>query len=317
MNIFTDIKELTEKQGNVALACGNFDGVHLGHQEVFRQLIEFCKKKGYEPAIFCFSPHPRKVLSGDKTVKLLTSDAHKLRLFKRYGIKNVVVCEFSRAVAMMEPELFVSHSLINSKVKAVFTGKGWRFGRSGLGNVDTLNLMSSKLGFAVCPVSEVDFGPEKVSSSNVRDHILAGELNQAEKLLGRRFSLLGNVVAGEQIAGIRLNVPTANIACENEIIPPSGVYSGFVKIEDETYPGIINVGYSPTFHDTESPIKVEFHVFDYDSDLYKKEIEVEFVSFIRGEKKFDSIESLKKEISANVVTARSTLAGCSSTIKEK
>lgn len=316
MNIFTDIKELTVNQGNVALACGNFDGVHLGHQEVFRQLIEFCEKSGFEPAIFCFSPHPRKVLSGDKTVKLLTSDAHKLRLFSRYGIKNVVVCEFSSAVAMMEPEAFVRSSLINSQVKAVFTGKDWRFGRSGLGDVNTLNQMSSKLNFAVCPVSEVDFGPEKVSSSNIRDHILAGELSQAEKLLGRRFSLLGKVVAGEKIAGGKLKVPTANVACENEIVPPSGVYSGFVKIEGEIHPGIINVGYSPTFHDTESPIKVEFHVFDYDSNLYQKEIEVEFVSFIRGEKKFSSIESLKREISANVVTARSILAGCNPTIKE-
>ncbi len=315
MNVFGSVNELTASQGKVALACGNFDGVHRGHQKVFRQLMSFCKDKDITPAAFTFEPHPRKVLSGDSTVKLLTSASHKQLLLKHYGIEHIVVHKFDQETAMMDPELFVSRCLVNSDVEAVFTGRGWRFGRSGLGGVNTLLGMTEQLGFEVCPVAEVELGLEKVSSSNIRDHILGGELDEAEQLLGRRFSLLGNVIAGEKIAGEKLGFPTANMECGSEVIPPDGVYAGFVRAGDRVYPGIINVGYSPTFHEQGAPVKVEFHLFDFSADLYGQKIEVEFVRFIRGERKFDSIKDLKEEITANITLARSVLAGCSPTMK--
>lgn len=314
MNVFSTIDSLTSEVGNIALACGNFDGIHQGHQRVFKELVAFSSKHGLTPVIFSFDPHPRKVLSGNETVQILTSPDHKLQLFERYGINHTVVFPFSKEVAAMSPEKFVNDCLINSSVKAIFAGQKWRFGSKGTGTIDTLKVMAD--GFSVQAIEELVGATEKISSSHIRQHLLNGELQTAENFLGRRFSILGTVVRGEQVAGKLLNCPTANLASLSEVIPPNGIYAGFGKFDGKVYPGVINVGYSPTFHDESAPTKVEFHVFDFDADLYGKEMEVEFVEFIRGEKKFDSIDELILEIKNDIARCREILNDLETTMEQ-
>lgn len=314
MNVYDNINSLTADAGNIALACGNFDGIHQGHQRVFAELVTFCKKQNLKPVIFSFDPHPRKVLLGDHTVQLLTSLDHKLQLFERYGINHTVIFPFSKEVAAMSPEYFVKNCLTNSSVKAVFAGQQWRFGHRGSGNIDTLKSLAD--GFSVQAIEELASVTEKISSSHIRQHLINGELQTAERFLGRRFSVLGTIVRGEQVAGRLLNCPTANLSSLNEVIPPNGIYAGFGKFDSKVYPGVINVGYSPTFHDESAPTKVEFHVFDFDDDLYGKEMEVEFVEFVRGEIKFDSVDELILEIQNDIARCRKILTNLETTMEQ-
>ena len=308
MNCFDSLIQLTQAKGKVALACGNFDGVHLGHQQLLSELITYCKTVGATPAIFTFDPHPRKVIGDAKSVALLTSFEHKLKLFARYGIDNIICHHFTQETAQTEAHDFAKHELINPEVCALFVGKEWRFGHKGQGSIKTLEALSLTSNFEVKHIHEIGTPSEKVSSTNIRTHLIKGEMQEAARLLGRNFSLFGQVISGEGIAQGKLGFPTANLEVKNEVTPPSGVYAGYIKIGNQTFKCIINIGYSPTFHDTVTPIKVEAHIFDFSGNLYHHEVEFEFLDFIRPEQKFESKEALINEINQNILTVKEILS---------
>jgi riboflavin kinase/FMN adenylyltransferase len=314
MNCFDSVSELTKDVGKVALACGNFDGVHLGHQQLIKSLILYSQQNGVTPAIFTFHPHPRKVIGHEKSVALLTSFEHKIRLFKRYGIATVICHPFTQKTAKTHAIDFATQQLINPKVTALFVGKNWRFGYHGEGSIETLHRLSLESNFEVNSILEVGHTAEKISSSQIRHHILQGEMVQAAQLLGRNFSLLGQVIRGEGIAQGKLGFPTANLEVNNEVVPPSGVYAGFIKIGQQIYKSIINIGYSPTFHTRTAPTKVEAHIFNFSGDLYQQEIEFEFLDFIRPEKRFSSEECLIQEIKNNIVAVKEILSKAKTTL---
>jgi riboflavin kinase/FMN adenylyltransferase len=307
MNCFDSVNELTKNIGKVALACGNFDGVHLGHQQLIKSLIHYSQQNKVTPAIFTFHPHPRKIIGHEKSVALLTSFEHKIKLFKRYGITTVICHPFTQATAQTNAIDFATNQLINPKIIALFVGENWKFGHHGKGSIKTLHQLSLKSDFQVNSITEIRNTTKKISSSNIRHHILQGEMFQAAQLLGRNFSLLGQVIPGEGIAQGKLGFPTANLEVNNEIIPPSGVYAGFIKIGQQIYKSIINIGYSPTFHTKPAPTKVEAHIFDFSGNLYQQEIEFEFIDFIRPEKKFPTKTHLIKEITNNIKTVKQIL----------
>ena len=314
MNCFDSLIQLTQAKGKVALACGNFDGVHLGHQQLLSELMAYCKTVGATPAIFTFDPHPRKVIGHEASVALLTSFEHKLKLFARYGIENIICYNFTLETATTQAHDFAKNELINSDVCALFVGKEWRFGHRGKGSIETLEVLSLNSEFEVKHIQEIGLATEKVSSTNIRTHIVKGEMKQASNLLGRNFSLLGQVISGEGIAKGKLGFPTANLEVKNEIIPPSGVYAGYIKVGSDVFKCIINIGYSPTFHDTITPTKVEAHILDYTGDLYHQEVELEFLDFIRGEQVFENKESLIKEINQNILTVKEILEKAKTTL---
>ncbi len=313
---FESIDELTDSVGPVAVACGNFDGVHIGHQHLLADLISYCEAHQLTPAVFTFSPHPRKVINHEHSVRLLTALDHKISLLERYGIKHLVLHTFTLETAQTEPEDFVTNSLVNSGVKAIFVGKEWRFGKRGGGTIETLQRMSLSHSFCVKSVSEVFTREQKASSTTVRSCIASGNMGEAALLLGRNFTLLAEVVKGEGIACGKLGFPTANLQVDNEVIPPSGVYAGYIKVAAQIFKCIINVGYSPSFHDDQAPVKVEAHIFDYDENLYHREVELEFLDFIRPERKFDSISELIVEIDQNIAKVKQILSEKKTTLRD-
>ncbi|MCK5834255.1 MAG: bifunctional riboflavin kinase/FAD synthetase [Lentisphaeria bacterium] len=314
MNCYDSLIQLTQAKGKIALACGNFDGVHLGHQQLLSQLIDYSESVGATPAIFTFHPHPRKVIGHDKSVALLTSFEHKLKLFAQYGIKHVICHNFTLETAKTDAECFARNELINAEVCALFVGKAWRFGHRGQGSILTLESLGLDSKFEVKTITEIGTTEEKVSSTNIRKHLIKGEMKQASNLLGRNFSLLGQVISGEGIATGKLGFPTANLEVNNEVIPPSGVYAGYIRVHTAVFKCIINVGYSPTFHETVTPTKVEAHIFDFDGDIYHKEVELEFLDFIRPEQKFESKEALIEEINRNIATVKELLSKVKTTL---
>ncbi len=273
---FETIDALTASVGPIALACGNFDGVHIGHQHLLADLIAYCDTHTLTPAVFTFTPHPRKVINHAHSVRLLTALDHKIALLERYGIKHLVLHAFTLETAQTEPEDFVKECLVNSGVNAIFVGKEWRFGKKGKGSIETLERLSIAHSFSVKSVSEVFSDAKKASSTTVRTCINNGNMVEAAHLLGRNFTLLAEVVKGEGIAYGKLGFPTANLQVDNEVIPPSGVYAGYIKIDSQVFKCIINVGYSPSFHHEDAPVKVEAHIFDYTGNLYHHQLELEF-----------------------------------------
>ena len=313
MLVVKHISELKHLHPRIAIACGFFDGLHIGHQKVIHELKEYCEVHSLEPVIFTFDPHPRSILVHEEKPKLLTSSRHKVHLLKKMGIDVAIVSPFTKITAQQSPELFVSSCLTHDQieVKAIFSGTEWHFGHKGQGTTETLKMLGDKYDFEVIPVEEEIFEEQKVSSSDIRNMIQHGLMDLVEMQLNRRFTLLGHVTHGAQIASKSLKHPTANLATDNEVFPPNGVYAGYAHLEDgKAYPGVLNIGNCPTFYSETEPehYKLEFFIFDFDRDIYGQQMEVEFVEFIRPELNFDSTEELIEEIKNDVLIGKEILS---------
>lgn len=297
----------------VAVACGFFDGVHLGHQAVIGAMVEYCQKHQCQPVVLTFEPHPRKWLSSGDGPLLITSYSHRNEILRRlYGEELIIVSlAFDEEVAGMSPETFLYKELLSGPVlKAFFCGEDWRFGSGGSGDVALLSQFGAQQGFDVFPVAQLNDSNGKISSSRIRQFIRVGQLDQVERLLGRRFTISGEVCTGDQIASKILSCPTANVKTTSEIFPLNGVYAGFARLQDgRCMPGVINIGHSPTFHGSDNLdyYKLEFHIFEFNEVIYGQAIEIEFVSFIREERHYAQIDELLKEIEQDLATARALL----------
>ncbi|MEA2012709.1 MAG: bifunctional riboflavin kinase/FAD synthetase [Verrucomicrobiota bacterium] len=315
VNQISDLKSFYSKK--IGIACGIFDGVHLGHQKIVKKLTNYCKKNNFEPIVLTMFPHPRSILTHQKSPLMLTSLEHKIEILQKLGINAVVVLPFSQKMADLSPEDFLKKHLMtdDEKISAICVGSNWRFGKNGKGNIETLKTISKHHNFDVLPVSELMLEGKKVSSTIIRKKIVTGELSVANKMLGRPFSVIGQVISGKHIATSVLNCPTANILGTNEIFPPRGVYAGNAFLnkqsqnETNKYPGIIYVGDVPTFSDPQHPpiFRLEIHFFDFNQNIYGKEIEVEFIKYIRPEMKFADSAKLKKQIQSDISEAKRLL----------
>ncbi len=285
------------------VTLGNFDGVHLGHQEIFRRVVARSRELGYPSVALSFYPHPLKVLRPQAAPLMLLPLKEKVRLLEAMGLDNFLCIRFTRDFSSLEASTFVERILVKSLgVKEVFVGRDYRFGKDRKGDVNLLSRMGCELGFKVNVVDPVVVNGILVSSTRIRRMLLEGRVEDAMKLLGRPYKLLGKVVEGVGRGRI-LGFPTANLEPENELIPRVGVYCVGVEVEDMTHPGVVNIGFNPTFED-DKKLKVEVHIIDFSGELYNKEIGVSFLKRIRGEKKFSSPEELVKRIERDVEEAR-------------
>ncbi len=313
----TSIKQLPRFGiSRIALACGVFDGLHIGHQKIVSTLIEHATKTDAIPVIMTFDPHPRKVLAPESPTHLILSRKHKLQLLKRLGIGVTVVIPFTPKLLKLKPEAFIAEMLRvdGLDITTFCVGTEWRFGHKGMGDTELLKQLEDKYQFRLIPVPELSTGKEKVSSTTVRQSIDKGDLTQVKKMLGRHYSIMGTVEFGKGIATSQLYCPTANIDCQNEVFPPNGIYAAEVQIDPENelpkrYFGVIYLGNSPTFVDR-PPNKpyMEINIFDFNDDIYGQLIEVEFIQYIRGDEKFDTVDALKKQISIDVDAAKQVFA---------
>ena len=297
--------------GPVYLAVGVFDGVHLGHAAVIgRAVADARREPGAASVVVTFDPHPLKVLRPEAAPRLLTSTPHKRRVFAALGATHCLTLAFDAEFSVMPPEEFIG-SLVRAgrPVREICVGFNWSFGRGRAGNLDLLNRLGDRYGFAVVGLPSVSVDGETVSSTRIRHAVERGDLAAAARMLGREFTVLGTVVRGQQL-GRQLGFPTANLAAHNEQFPPDGVWAVEAMLPDggRRQPGIVNLGYRPTVAQPGGERLLELHLFDFDADLYGQDVEVSFRAFLRPERKFDGVAALRAQIARDVVEAKQRLA---------
>jgi riboflavin kinase/FMN adenylyltransferase len=288
----------------VAVALGNFDGVHIGHQEVLRRAVEEGKQRSVPVVAATFRPHPRAVLGAGEAPRLLTSSGLKREVLQGYGVDDVVEITFDLELSRKSPEEFVRDVLVGEMgARIVVVGENFRFGYRASGDFKDLRRLMREAGGEAVAVEVRGAGPEGgISSSRIRELVSEGNVAEAATLLGRPYVLRGEVVVGDR-RGRTIGFPTANVVPDTEaVVPARGVYAGFVVVGDEKYAACTNVGVAPTFGRAES--RVEAYLLDFEGDLYGRIVDVGFVRRIRGEKKFSGVDELKAQIQHDVEEAR-------------
>lgn len=289
----------------LAIALGNFDGVHLGHRAIISRCVSECREEGWEPAVLTLEPHPALVL-GEKRLQLINTLEQKLALFASLGVQYTILLPFSVRTAAIAPEDFVRKILIDTyKAKRVYCGFNYTFGQKGAGTSQTLVLLGEKSGLQVRVISPVIINGEVVSSSLIREKYAYGDLETAIKLLGYRPAMEGPVTQGEQ-RGRKLGFPTANMQIsENILLPADGVYAVWAKVHEQVLPAVVNIGFRPTF--AKKARSVEVHILDYQGDLYGLHMRIEMVKRIRPERRFASGSELTNQVNKDIQTARKIL----------
>jgi riboflavin kinase / FMN adenylyltransferase len=298
--------ELSVGRRKVSLAIGMFDGVHLGHQQVIRQAIYDARQHHGLSIAITFDCHPAQVLAPAKAPRLIYSLPQKLREIDALGVSACLLFHFDHGFSEQSGKSFIEHLARElGDIYSICVGSNFTFGHKRSGNVALLNSLGAELGFKVHGLAAVSLNELPVSSTRIRQAISSGDLDGASQMLGRTYSLAGLVVRGQQL-GRKMAVPTANIDVRGLITPPSGVYAVRCKTPIGWSEGVANIGVRPTVSATPNLV-LEVHLFDFDNDIYDREVEVEFVQFIRDEKKFESLASLKQQIERDIAAAQSIL----------
>ena len=302
MKIYYDIESF-EPVKNAVVTIGTFDGVHLGHREILRNMVSRAKEIGGESVVVTFYPHPRQVLSHDTGIRFISTQEEKIRHLEELGIDNLVIIKFTKEFAAVPSEDFIKDYIVkNIKPAVLIIGYDHHFGKGRTGDFEMLYMLGRQYGFDVEKIQEQDVDNVAVSSTKIRHYLANCDIRHANQLLGYEFSYTGKVVHGRQV-GHKIGYPTANIevAKEFQLIEKPGVYATFVEIDRQTYPSMTYIGNRPTMHDNR-PQSIETHIFSFDKNLYDKEIKLRFVDFVRDDKKFDNFEALKQQIEADQQT---------------
>lgn len=298
MKVIKDISEF-EYDKKSAVTVGTFDGIHLGHREIIEKLNKVKTAKGLRSIVITFEPHPQIVLK-NKTgnIKILTTLEEKLEIFRSLNIDIVYVIKFNIEFSETTAEDFYKNYLIDKiGLNDLILGYDHMFGKNREGNFDTLKALSKKYDFTVDKVEEFKIDGEHISSTVLRNLLcINGDVRKVRRILGRNYSVEGMVVSGKKL-GRELGYPTANIEISDEykLIPKTGVYAVETIIEGKKHSGMMSIGKNPTVTD-EDTIKLEVNIFDFDEDIYGKKIKINFIDYIRDEKKFDSLEELVKQL---------------------
>ncbi len=286
-----------------AVSLGKFDGIHKGHGRLLKYLQEK-KKEGLKAVLFTFDIPPGWRLSSPGQ-KVLTTNEERVRLCSEHGIDCLIECPFTDAIRFMEAEDFVEMIVGRLSIKNMVVGKDFRFGHGRKGDYRLLQKLSEKYGYEVEAVDKLKYNGTDISSTFVRDEILAGRLNKANSLLGYPYFTEGTVVHGNKLGGAALGIPTANLVLPKEkLLPPFGVYLTRTVIYGQedgcgVYGSVTNVGCKPTI-EGENPVGVETHLLGFDKQIYGRKIRVEFLEMVRGEKKFGSLEELKRQMQQDI-----------------
>lgn len=302
METIKKLSDLTKKYYLPVVALGMFDGVHLGHASVINRAKEISKKIGGTLTVFTFSNHPLSIISPEKVPLEVSSRNLRREIFSDLGVEILIEIPFTKELSKKSPEEFLN--LLREKISPAYvvTGPNYTFGRFGKGNGRMLLRESENFGFKteICPA--VTIGKKTVSSTRIRNLISEGNLHAANELLGRNFTYQSEVVHGDQ-RGRKLGFPTANLEIEDKrLMLPNGVYIVVVKVGENFYKGIANVGDNPTFKVAKR--RLEVFIDEFNQEIYGREISVEFLEKIRDEKKFSSVEELKAQLREDLQTMR-------------
>jgi riboflavin kinase/FMN adenylyltransferase len=306
MRIIEDARSTRDVLPNVVLTIGSFDGVHLGHQAILREVIEKARQQDGTPAVLTMRPHPREFFSPERPPNLLTDESTKARLLAEAGIAALFVLPFDASVAGMPKADFIDEIIVRRcHAVEVVVGHDFRFGKGAEGDYEFLEAYCRGFGIGVDQVPPVQMDGERVSSTLVRECLLQGDIDRAAQLIGRRYSIVGQVVRGRGI-GTRLGYPTANIKPNHSAVPAQGVYAARAWVLGKGYPAAVNIGIAPTI--SHEDLTIEAHVLNFSGSITGEAIEVEFYQRIRSERKFSSKEALVGQIARDVETVRKTVS---------
>lgn len=285
-----------------AAAIGKFDGIHRGHQSLLRHVLEQ-KEKGLQAVVFTFDPSPAALFLGEDLPEL-TTKREKRRLFQEMGIDVLIEFPLNFTTAATEPEAFIEKVLAGQmKTAYIAAGEDLSFGKKGKGDAALLRKMAGFFGYRTEIIEKVCLDGVEISSSYVREVIKSGDMEKAERLIGEAYSVSGVVAHGKKL-GRKLGMPTVNLLPEKEkLLPPYGVYFSEVSLGERVYKGITNIGCKPTVNE-EKQAGVETYLYDFAQDIYGKEITVRLFSFHRPERKFESVEALKKQMASDIAQGR-------------
>ena len=279
------------------VTIGTFDGVHLGHQAIFKQMQEEAARRGGETVLITFSPHPRLVIhKNSRDLKFINTQAKKLERLEKSGIDHLIIIPFTKEFSKNSSEKFIADYVVKYvHPKMIIIGYDHHFGKNREGSIELLEDLKEKYNYDVVQVPPLYVDNLPVSSTRIRNLLKEGNLKEANRMLGYEYAITGTVVRGNAL-GRKLGFPTANIKLPNEfkLIAANGVYACRVLIEGKTYKGMSNIGVRPTIDHGE--LTIEINIFDFDKEIYDESITIYFVDRLRDEKKFESLNALKKQL---------------------
>ena len=296
--------DLTTIEEPLSLALGVFDGIHCGHQEVFRCVIERAKASNGLAGVLTFEPHPVQILAPERAPRrLLASLQHKAVILQDLGIDLLVVVDFDLEFAARSSEEFLQMLRAVPQLHSLAMGADWRFGKARQGDAELLRAFGEENGILIDSVPAVMDSGERVSSTRIRQALRDGNIAAAEEMLGRPYSIVGQVVEGKKL-GRTIGFPTANLVPSCEQLPPAGVWAVEVLGEEQEWlPGVANLGVRPTVSEAEK-LQMEVHLLDWEGSLYYQDLEVRFRKFLRGEQKFADLKELTEQITRDANEAR-------------
>ena len=307
MEIFWSLEQISDPFERACVTIGNFDGVHLGHHQLFSEVVKRARAGGGRAVVVTFDPHPLRVLRPNG-IKLISTVEQKIEQIDRAGIDTLVIIPFDRSFAATSAEEFVQTILLDRIGMAeLVVGYDYAFGRGRSGDTQFLKEQGRQKGFPVTVVSAYYKDKMLVSSTQIRNLVAEGRMMDASSLLGRPYQIRGVVQVGKKRGGSEIGYPTANLQVnEEDLVPRIGVYVVQVISEGTCYGGVLNIGYNPTFG--EQRLVAETHIFDFNRDIYGKPIRLNLLKFIRDEKKFSGIHDLAEQIAKDVLEAQKVLA---------
>jgi len=284
-------------KNNAVVTIGTFDGVHIGHQKIIKRLVKIAKKNKVQAVVLTFFPHPRMVLQKDSNIKLINTIDEKAALLENFGVDRLVVKTFTKEFSRLTALEFVRDVLVNKlQTKHIIIGYDHHFGRNRSANIEDLREFGEVYDFKVNEITAQEIDEVAVSSTKIRQALLEGDLETANRYLGYKFMLTGTVVKGKGL-GKTLHFPTANLHIEAsyKLIPKNGVYVVKTKRKDQTVYGMMNIGVNPTV-ETNNKQRIEIHFFNFEANLYDETLQIDVLKRLRDEKKFDSIALLKEQL---------------------
>jgi len=301
MKVYNKLK-IEKKHKNCVVAIGNFDGVHLGHQRVLREAKIKSKKERLPFGLITFEPMPVMFFNSKIKNHRINSLAQKKTQLENLRLDFLIIIKFNRLFSLLSADQFIKKIIYNKiKPKYVFVSKNFKFGRKRQGDINTLKKFQNMFGFKTIITSPLKNLKRTISSSLIRKKISLGRIKEANKLLGRPWCVNGKIIKGKK-RGRKIGFPTCNMRMRDYIVPKLGVYSVVVRTNHFKKKGIANIGYRPTFNGQN--LLLEVNIFGINKNLYNKEINVNFIKFIRSEKKFKGLEQLKKQIKIDIIQAK-------------
>lgn len=305
MKVINRLEDLAPEYPLPIVTIGNFDGVHLGHQNLMRDLVARAARIGGTPVVVTFYPHPLQMLAPNNAPLQIQTLDQKLAILESLGIPLVMVIPFNMKLAQTSARDFAVGLWERLQFKEIYVGPNFAFGHRRQGSINLLKEIGEEKGFVAGKIHQVQFRGNRVSSTTIRQALISGQVGLARRLLGRPYELKGIVIHGSG-TGTRFSIPTANLKTPNELIPRRGVYVTIFRVEGRRYPSVTNIGFRPTVNTEESAatLSIETHLLDFNQDVYGKETILKFLMRLRDERRFSGEAELVERIRKDKENAR-------------